>query len=103
MAPYDTVDAQRRALPPQLGFLVAPPASKSRWWLWLLVIAVIVGGIMVLSRAAYRKRRLPRRGRAERPREGEERGGAPGTFACLWLWLHQPRAISRFSTMAWAA
>ncbi len=44
MAPYDTVDAHETR-PGRPTTVSVPSGSGSRWWLWLLVIAVIVGGV----------------------------------------------------------
>ena len=45
MAHYDTVDAH--ATPPSSTTVSAPSASKSRWWLWLVAIVIVVGGIWI--------------------------------------------------------
>ena len=44
MAPYDTVEAHETR-PGRPTTVSVPSSSGSRWWLWLLVIAVVVGGI----------------------------------------------------------
>ena len=44
MAHYDTVDAHETR-PPSPATVSAPSASKSRWWLWVIALIVVVGGI----------------------------------------------------------
>ena len=46
MAPYDTVDAHETRSGRHTPVSV-PSGSGSRWWLWLLVIAVLVGGFWI--------------------------------------------------------
>ncbi len=44
MAPYDTVEAHETRSASSSS-VSAPPGSKSNWWLWLLAIAIVVGGV----------------------------------------------------------
>lgn len=44
MAPYDTVDAHETRSA-SLKTVSAPSAPRSRWWLWLIALVIIAGGV----------------------------------------------------------
>jgi membrane fusion protein, multidrug efflux system len=45
MAPYDTVEAPATRAPSSVSPLASNTTSSNRWWVWLIAIAILVGGV----------------------------------------------------------
>jgi membrane fusion protein, multidrug efflux system len=78
MAPYDTVDA-RDARTASTTSVAVPTPSNSHRWVWLLVIAVVAGGLWYLRARGSQTNSAATPGGAVAGKSGGS--GAPGGFA----------------------
>lgn len=79
MAPYNAIDAQEKRASSTTSVPSSAPASKSRWGLWLLVIAVVAVGLWYL-RAHGSQAASSASGASGTAAGRGGAGGAPGTF-----------------------